>query len=102
IIEDDNFKIIILKCITNPSLSSYNLLKNWWFNNEDIGNRPLLINRIFAALNYKDLSSTVHDSKFWSVINILKKSYQFEFKVEPKGSWYIANKDLCEWLDGNL
>jgi hypothetical protein len=102
IIEDDNFKIIIKKCITNPSISSYNLLKKWWTNNEEISNRPLLINRALAALNYKDLSSTVHDSKFWSVINVLKESYQFEFKLEPRGNWYIANKDLCEWLDERL
>ncbi|TQO36600.1 uncharacterized protein DUF3883 [Arenibacter algicola] len=102
IIEDDNFKIIITKCISNPSLSSYNLLKKWWINNEEISNRPLLINRILAALNYKDLSSTVHDSKFWSVINVLKESYQFEFKEEPQGNWYIANKDLSEWLDEKL
>lgn len=102
IIEDDNFKIIIRKCIVNPSISSYNLLKKWWLNNEEISNRPLLINRALAALNYKDLSSTVHDSKFWSVINVLKESYQFEFKGETKGNWYSANKDLCEWLDERL
>ncbi len=102
IIKDDNFKIIIKDCITNPTLDTYNLLKKWWTNNDKISNRPLLVNRTLAALNYENLSSTVHDVKFWNVIEIFKESYGFTFKKKNYGNWYMANEELCVWLDMGL
>lgn len=102
IIWNNAFKIIAKSLILDPSLENYNALNDWWFNNNSIYNRPLLINRAVAACNPETLSSTVHNSKFWKVIEILEKSYAFKFNSEHHYNWYIANEQLTIWLDKQL
>ncbi|MFN8713899.1 MAG: DUF3883 domain-containing protein [Bacteroidota bacterium] len=102
IIEDSGFKIITRELISHPSLENYNALTSWWYANDEIGNRPLLINRAVAACNLETLSSTVDNSKFWSVIEIVRESYGFEFSKDHLGNWYAANTQLTAWLDIQL
>jgi hypothetical protein len=102
IIGDDAFKVIAKAVILQPTLNNYNLLRDWWYGNPLINNRPLLINRALAACNPEELSSTVDNSKFWRVIEIVRKSFGFEFQAEHHGNWYAANTQLIAWLDIEL
>lgn len=102
IIHDNQFKIIAQEVISNPSLQTYNLLTNWWYNNENISNRPLLINRALAACIPEKISTTAHSTKFWNVASRLQSDYGFEYKINPDWNWYHANLQLTEWLDNQL
>ncbi len=102
IINDDVFKLFSKAIILKPNLENYTTFTSWWYENDLINNRPLLINRAFAACNPEILSSTVDSQKFWKVIDIVQKSYSFEFKNEHNYSWFVANKQLTEWLDDEL
>lgn len=74
----------------------------WWFENNSITNRPLLINRAFGACKPSTLSSTVDNKKFWITIDILKSKFNFNFVKDPEGNWYSANVELTAWLDVQL
>lgn len=102
IILDSEFKTIAKLVITDPSPATYKLLADWWYNNEEISNRPLLINRALAACLPERLSSTVDNGKFWYVVNILKTKYRFQLSANAEGNWFIANEELTEWLDNQL
>lgn len=102
IIHDNQFKIIAQQVISNPSFETYNLLTNWWYNNEDISNRPLLINRALAACNPERISTTAHSTKFWNVFNRLQADYNFTFTEDHNWNWYFANEQLTEWLNNQL
>lgn len=102
IIHDPIFKAIAKEVISNPTVSSYDAFMQWWHNNPDINNRPLLVNRALAACNPEVLSSVVDNSKFWRVIEVLKESYDFEFIGSHDGNWYKANEQLTQWLDKAL
>lgn len=102
IIADVDFKTIAKQVISNPSEQTYNLLTSWWYNNENISNRPLLINRALAACNPERISTTAHSTKFWDVASRLQSDYGFHYKVNPNWNWYLANDQLTEWLDNNL
>lgn len=102
IIHDNQFKIIAQQVISNPSLETYNLLTSWWYNNENISNRPLLINRALAACNPEQISTTAHSTKFWNVFNRLQSDYNFSFTENHNWNWYFANELLTEWLDNQL
>lgn len=102
IIHDNQFKIIAQQVISNPSLETYNLFTNWWYNNEIISNRPLLINRALAACSPESISTTAHSTKFWNVATRLQSDYGFEYRVNPNWNWYHANVQLTEWLDNQL
>lgn len=102
IIEDAGFKVLAKEVISRPTLENYNMLTDWWYGNEDISNRPLLINRALAACNPGQLSSTVDNSKFWKVIEIVRRSYGFEFTADHQGNWFAANVQLTAWLDSEL
>jgi hypothetical protein len=102
IIEDSDFKAIAKLVISDPSPTTYKLLTNWWYNNEEISNRPLLINRALAACLPERLSSTVDNAKFWYVVNILKTKYGFQTSPDAEGNWFVANEQLTHWLDTHL
>lgn len=102
ITNDDSFKIIAKAIILEPNLKNYNAFSKWWYSNDAISNRPLLINRTFAACNPEQLSSTVDNPKFWQVINILQKSYNYKFERENNWNWFDANTQLTIWLDNEL
>lgn len=102
IVGDVTFKIIAREAIANPTIGAYNTLWHWWRNNESINNRPLLINRAFAACNPETLSSTVHDPKFRQVADIFSKSFGFKHIVEHQYNWYLSNEQLTAWLDIEL
>lgn len=102
IIANNTFKILAKAIILYPNIDNYNSLCNWWYNNNLIYNRPLLINRALAACNPEILSSTVHNSKFWSVINTLQISFDFEFSYNHENNWFNANSQLTKWLDMQL
>jgi hypothetical protein len=102
IIKDDAFKTIAKAVLLQPNISNYNLLTGWWYSNDLISNRPLLINRAFAACNPQVLSSTVGSAKFWNVITTLKKMYGFKFKSNHEWNWFAANIELTAWLDTEL
>lgn len=102
IIEDDQFKRIAKLVLNDPSPTTYKLLSDWWFNNEEISNRPLLINRALAACLPERLSSTVDNAKFWYVVNVLKAKYGFKLSADAGGNWFIANEELTRWLDAQL
>lgn len=102
IIDDNQFKIIAQQVISNPSLETYNLLTNWWYNNEDISYRPLLINRALAACNPERISTTAHCTKFWEVVNRLQADYGFASTEHHNWNWYLANEQLTKWLDSQL
>lgn len=102
IINDKTFKIIAKTLLLHPNLENYNTLNEWWYSNNQINNRPLLINRATAACNPEILSSTVHNPKFWKVIDIIKQSYNFKFEREHNNNWFTANQELTKWLDSEL
>ena len=102
IIHDAQFKIIARKVITNPLLENYNLFTNWWYNSENISNRPLLINRAVAACKPESISTTVHASKFWNVFTRLQSDYDFTFSENHNLNWYYANELITSWLDNQL
>lgn len=102
IIHDTQFKIIAHKVITNPSLENYNLFTSWWYNNENISNRPLLINRALAACCPERISTTAHSPKFWDVFSRLQSDYNFSFSENHNWNWYFANEQLTGWLDNQL
>lgn len=102
IIGNNTFKMIAKALILEPNLENYNALNEWWFGNNRINNRPLLINRAIAACSPETLSSTVHNAKFWKVIEIIEKSYNFKFEREHNYNWFIANEQLTKWLDVEL
>ena len=102
IIHDNQFKIIAQQVISKPSLETYNLLTSWWYNNENISNRPLLINRALAACIPENISTTAHSTKFWNVASRLQSDYGFDYQINPNWNWYHANVQLTEWLDNQL
>lgn len=102
IIADQGFKIIAKIVISNPTAKTYKLLEDWWYGNAEISNRPLLINRAFAACSPEKLSSTVDNSKFWFVVDILKAKYHFELNSNQDWNWFTANVELTSWLDAQL
>lgn len=102
IIKDSAFKVLAKVVITNPTAASYNLLSDWWRNNAAIRNLPLLINRAVAACAPEILSSTVHDVKFWYVVDVMRTKYGFEFSSDHAGNWFVANEQLTAWLDQKL
>lgn len=102
IIHDVQFKIIAHQVISNPTLESYNLLTSWWYNNENISNRPLLINRALAACCPERISTTAHSAKFWNVLNRLQTDYNFTFTENHNWNWFFANEQLTVWLDKQL
>jgi hypothetical protein len=102
IIHDNQFKIIAQQVILNPSLETYNLFTSWWYNNENISNRPLLINRALAACNPEQISTTAHSTKFWDVFNRLQADYNFTLTENHNWNWYFANEQLTKWLDNQL
>lgn len=101
IIHNGAFKFLIKNVILFPTLDSYNMLNRWWFGNEGIRNRPLLINRALAACNPQMLSSTVDGKKFWKAIDIFTQSYKFNYQ-ENDWNWFKANHQLAAWLDIEL
>lgn len=102
IIGDHAFKVIAKVVISNPTPKAYKLLVDWWYGNEEISNRPLLINRAVAACLPEKLSSTVDNSKFWYVVNVLKQKYDFHLDANKEWNWYTANVELTAWLDTQL
>jgi len=102
IVWDDTFKILAKQAISNPTVNSFNAFRKWWFDNSNITNRPLLINRAFAACKPETLSSAVDNEKFWITISILKARYNFDFENDPKDNWFLANEQLTKWLDSEL
>jgi hypothetical protein len=102
ILANNTFKIIAKAIILDPNIENYNSLFNWWYSNSSIYNRPLLINRALAACYPEILSSTVHSSKFWDVVNIVNTSFGFDFEYDHNNNWYSANIQLTKWLDTQL
>lgn len=102
IIEDSDFMSIAKLVISNPTSSSYKMLMDWWYNNKEISNRPLLINRALAACLPEQLSSTVDNAKFWFVVNILKNRYGFRLNADVDWNWFTANQQLTNWIDKEL
>ena len=102
IINDNGFKTIAKVVINNPSAKTYKLLTDWWYSNDEIANRPLLINRAFAACLPEKLSSTVDNKKFWYVVEILRKQFGFTLNEETEWNWFTANEQLTRWLDQHL
>jgi len=101
IIADEEFKIFAKAIILKPDFENYTAFTGWWYRNEAINNRPLLINRAFAACNPENLSSTVDNGKFWKVIEIVTKSYGFQFQEEHH-NWFTANSEFTKWLSQEL
>lgn len=101
IIADPVFKRISKDVIKNPTPKTYQLLMDWWYGNEEISNRPLLINRAFAACFPEKLSSTVDIKKFQYVVNFLQ-SYGFNLDENKEWNWFSANVELTKWLDVQL
>ena len=101
IITNQEFKDIARDSICNPSRQMYDRLASWWFN-QNMNNRPLLINRAFAALNPEKLSTVVHDEKFWRVALYLNERFGFQFEENPNRNWYVGNEQLVSWLDIHL
>ena len=102
IIEDSDFKSIAKLVISNPTPASYKILTDWWYNNGEISNKPLLINRAMAACLPEQLSCTVDNAKFWSVVNILEDRYGFRLSDDVDWNWFTANQQLTNWLDEEL
>ncbi len=102
IIGDPDFKAVAKLVITNPNNQTYKLLVDWWYENESISNRPLLINRAVAACLPEQLSSTVDNRKFWYVVDILKSKYGFHLPDDQEWNWFTANEQLTNWLDSQL
>lgn len=102
IVEDSVFKTIAKRVISNPSPTTYLQFWNWWYENESIKNRPLLINRAIAACLPEQLSSTVDGKKFWYVIDIVSTKYNFRLDSDKNWNWFTANIELTRWLDEQL
>lgn len=102
IVADEGFKTIAKLVISNPNSNTYQLLVDWWFGNEAITNRPLLINRAVAACLPERLCSTVDNQKFWYVVYILKSKFGFALSENPDWNWFTANLELTKWLDSQL
>jgi Domain of unknown function (DUF3883) len=102
VIESPDFKAIAKLVISEPSPATYSLLSNWWYSNEEISKRPLLINRAMAACLPERLSSTVDNAKFWYVVNMLQTKYGFQLSPDVEWNWFTANEELTRWLDKQL
>jgi len=102
IIDDVGFKTIAKVILGNPNPKTYKLLEDWWYSNEDISNRPLLINRAVAACLPEKLSSTVDNRKFWYVVDVFKTKYGFHLNPNLEWNWFTANVELTAWLDVQL
>lgn len=101
VINNSRFQIIARDSIVQPSARNYRRLTEWWYGNRAIANRPLLINRAFAACAPEYLSSTVDKDKFRKVLMVLKRNYNFRID-SGKNDWYESNSTLTKWLDVEL
>lgn len=104
IIGNEQFKVLGKAIILQPSLQNYNAFRKWWREDATLNTRVLhlIINRSFAACHPEKLSSTVHERKFWEVINGTTQYYGFKWEQNHHGNWYEANCIFVKWLDKEL
>ncbi|MBA3901366.1 MAG: restriction endonuclease, partial [Bacteroidetes bacterium] len=94
---NSSFDKIISDIITSPSKENYDALQQWW-EDQKIGNNPLLINRMLGACTL-DVSTTADNGKFnqifyWLQNEGLIKKYPDE---EPQ-DWFSKNIFLVEQM----
>jgi 5-methylcytosine-specific restriction protein B len=91
--EDPNFRQKIKGIIRDPSEENYVDLCKWWREQNGVNFNQLLINRIFAACRWGDISTMVDETKFNQVFNWLQK--------ETFIPLYSANGNEDTWLTRN-
>ncbi|MCW3105708.1 MAG: GTPase subunit of restriction endonuclease [Segetibacter sp.] len=97
------FEDIIKNIIVNHDLTSYDELKKWW-QSQQVGNNPVLINRAIAACT-TTLSSTVDEGKFNQIFYWLQQEALIPVysQTDPQ-DWYskntFANEHLTKALAG--
>lgn len=87
----DGFDDIIEGIIVNTGFNTYESLKDWWVK-QNVGNNPVLINRIVAACTTA-VSTTVDESKFNQVFYWLQNE-----SLIPS----YPNSAPQDWLNKNL
>ncbi len=95
------FDEIIKNIIINPNLTSYDALKTWW-QNQKMGNNPVLINRAMAACT-KDISNTVDEGKFNQVFYWLQSEGLINpYPASNLQDWYSKNTFIISELTTSL
>ena len=98
-IDDDRLKELMREMIKKVTADNFTRLGDWWTSTFK-SNNPLLINRAFAACSPQTLTSTVDDTKFWSVVKFLNMECGLD--LQEKGSWFDINEKVTSWLDKQL
>lgn len=95
------FEDIIKNIIVNHDFASYDQLKSWW-ESQQVGNNPVLINRAIAACT-TTLSSTVDEGKFNQVFYWLQKEALMpQYPDTDPQDWFSKNSFVINHLRNDL
>jgi len=106
ILKDNLFKDILKRIFLDENGSkTYEETKSWWKEFCKINKLNFyisIINRLFAAIHYKKIGTTINESNYDSAEFELKKICNYDYDKNKLKNWYDRNIELMRWLSENL